>query len=264
MTWEDIFKQISEISDLQNSLMTKLDNPMLKTIMDRNKKYGNQELDLKTLNNALLEHKIEITPYQIVIFRKLNELELPKTISLVYQQMPVDLENAKKYVLDLVEKYNLVINCADLVLMLEKLTEVEYPAEFIENEYTKKVATENKIFIDYMKGKLQSNEIETSLFKFYEQYANSLPENQMKELLLQTFCLSYSKNTFAFFNFFQVASQLSKNLPQKRMLMGISNYQKIVKNCEIRFLNKMSLEQIYEKFKLIFETDLVKQNINKK
>ena len=99
MNWQKIMEQVLEINELQEEILIKLKNPVIKEIITRSEKYCNDlNFDLKSLNNAILEHKIEITPYQIVILENINDLSLNTDLQSIYTNMPEIEEEAEKYV----------------------------------------------------------------------------------------------------------------------------------------------------------------------
>ena len=274
MNLKKIMEQVLEINELQEEILIKLKNPVIKEIITRSEKYCNDlNFDLKSLNNAILEHKIEITPYQIVILENINDLSLNTDLQSIYTNMPEIEEEAEKYVIELKKKYELVNNSFNLVFDIEKLAETEYNSNnsFENTEYAKKVNMENQLFEkikdDFLT--LTPEIYENILINNKKEYMSKLSIDNKKDLFIETFTLSYDKNAFKYFNkemlIMKIGNSSNYNMQQISLLNRMyGKYQKTLILAERINLLKMPLQQIYDEFKIIYETDFFKQKIMKK
>lgn len=273
MSWQEIMEQVLEISELQEEILVKLNNPLIKKIVTRSEKYcSDSSFDKKSLNNAILEHKIEITPYQIIILTKINDLSLTTDLKQIYTNMPQSKEEAEKYVIDLKQKYELVNNSFNLIFNIERLSEIEYNSNNYEHtEYAKKVTVENILF-EKIKDDLFNLPLEIYkeiIINNQKQYLSKLSIDNKKQLFIEILTLSYDKNSFNYFNeqklILKESSTNKYNLNELISLIRIyDKYKKSLSLATKIILLNMSLEEIYDEFKIIYETDFFKQKINKK
>lgn len=274
MNWQEIMEQVLEINELQQEILIKLNNPVIKEIITRSEKYcNNLNFDLKSLNNAILEHKIEITPYQIIIIEKINSLSLNTDLQLIYTNMPESEEEAEKYIIEEKKKYELANNSFNLIFDIERLAETEYnPNNNFENtEYAKKVNIENQLFEkikdDFLS--LTPEVYENILINNQKEYMNKLSIDSKRYLFIEIFALSYDKNAFDYFNeeklIMRNGIKNKHNLQQMASLGRLYNkYKNSLMIATKLILLKMSLEEIYDEFKIIYDTEFFKQKINKK
>lgn len=274
MNWQQILNQILEIIELQQEVLLKSNNPVIRKIVERYNKYGNDiDFDKRTLNNAVLEHQIDITPYQVVILKKINVLELDASQYSIYINMPETEVEAEKYVTELKKKYELANKCFDLVMDIETLSSIEYESnsKFEDTEYANKIRFENDLFQNYILNiiNMSKENIESKIISKQLEFLNSLSLDQKKNLFLQLFTLSYDKNSFEYFNqdnlIIKIGKEKNYNLPQLAALSSLyQNYRKILTFLENERIEKQPLENIYDELKIIYEADLFKQKINKK
>lgn len=275
LTWQEIMNQVVEINELLQQILVKSNNMIIKEITDRYSKYGNGlSLELRTLNNAVLEHQITITPYQIIILEKVNNLSLDTDMKKIYANIPTNQEEATKYVMGLKEKYNLANNCLDLVMNIERLTQIEYvPSEaFEKSEYAKKFNFEEEMFSEYIKSdktKEQLENFKNDIIIKQKEYIEKLPLDKKKDLLIQTLTLSYDRNAFVFINeastIIKICNQNNYNELGSLAISSLHDkYKKLFNIIEMLRLTKMPLQEIYDEFNLIYETEFFKQKINKK
>ncbi len=264
MNWDEIFDQAAEIINLQFKLDEKINHSTIQKILFRNQKYCVSEMDYKSLNNAVLEHQIDITPYQILILRKINELSLKLDTNSIYVNMPNDLEQAYNYIAQLKEDYLLAIHCFDLVIDLETLSTIEYQDDFQNNEYTRKRQMEDKLFLGALDKKIEYSVLEEVIIGEHNKYLQSLSQEQKKELILQTFCLSYSRNVFSYFDIQKVAlNSASTKYDFEFVYNALFTFQKGIKACELLNMTRMNLSNLYGELRIIYDTDLLQQKIHK-
>lgn len=275
MDWQEIKNQMAEINDLIQQLSSKANNKVITEIINRYKKYCNDpSLELRTLNNAILEHQISITPYQIIILEKIMKLNLTTNIEKIYKNMPNTPEEAEKYIQDLKEKYILANNCSDLVINIEKLSKIEYQSTepFEKSEYAKKFQLEEDMFYEYIKDKNveQSTDIlQTNIVDKLKQYLNKLSPEEKKNLLIQTLALSYDKNAYISLYKTELISKIwNENYYNELLFIDTvliyNKYVELFRTIERLMLSQTELEDIYNEFKVIYETAYFKQKINKK
>ena len=110
MDWQVISTKVQEILDLQQQLIAKMQTEEIRMVLDRNNKYKDMtHPEISKLNNALLEHKIRVTAYQMIIFNKVNSLTAKAFKEALYVYMPKKLEEANDYVNELLEKFELAV-----------------------------------------------------------------------------------------------------------------------------------------------------------
>lgn len=269
MDWQEIMKEVLEITELQQEVVIKSQNQVIKEITARNKNYcNNPNFHIKSLNNAVLEQKITITPYQIMIIKKINELSLPANHNSIYINMPIKEPEAAKYVNNLKKQYELANNCLDLVMDIEKLSEIEYDPEngYENSEYAKRVKAGDKILQDLKNYflSLTSKDYQNILIHEYKKYIGSLDTERKTNLLIETFTLSYNKNAFEYFNkevlIQNMVLESHSNLRHLHTLSGLyDKFRQSLILAEIMTLTEMPLEEIYNNFKLINEKEVFKQ-----
>lgn len=274
MDWQQIMEQILEINDLQQEVLLKSNNSVIRKIVERHNKYGNDtNFDKRTLNNAILEHQIDITLYQVVILKKINELKLDTSHHSIYINMPETEIEAEKYVTELKKKYELANKCFDLVIDIETLSNIEYESnsKFEDTEYASKIRFENDLFQNYILNiiSIGKENIKSKIISKQQEFLNSLSLDQKKNLFLQLFTLSYDKNSFEYFNqdnlIIKIGKERNYNLPQIAALSSsYQDYRKLLTVLENERIEKQPLENTYDEFKIIYETEFFKQKVNKK
>lgn len=269
MNWQEIMDQVLEINELQEQVLLKSQNKIIKEIVKREQKYlANKHIDLTSLNNAVLEHKLQLTPYQVTILAKINNLSLTTNIQEIYINMPESLEEAEKYIIKIKEEYQLVINCFDLIMNIEKMTETEYDFNypFKDSIYAKKVELENKLYFDcIIKNNITNlDKLELIIISSQKQFLSSLKESEKKQLMLETLVLSYERNAFDYFNGIKVIQKTASNCSMESAEEIYNIYLSLLLNLKIQILKNMSLNDIYDELKIIYETEFFKQKIKKK
>lgn len=269
MNWQEIMDQVLEISELQDQVLLKSQNQIIKEIVKRKKKYlANKPINLTSLNNAVLEHKLQLTPYQITIIEKINNLSLATSIQQIYINMPSSLHEAQKYVTELKENYILAISCFDLVMNIEKISETEcdfnYPFE--NSIYAKQVNLENELFHNcILKNNITSQEmLELTITNVQKQFISSLSEEEKQQLFIETLVLSYDRNVFEFFNGNYNILKASTNISVEISEIIYNLYKSLLVNLNNKRLSNMPLGEIYNQLKIIYETEFFKQKIKKK
>lgn len=273
MNWQEIREQVLEINDLQQNLLIKSNNQVIKEIICRGKKYCNDiNFNIKTLNNAVLEHQINLTSYQLIIIEKITELSLDTSNQIIFKNM-LKTEEAAKYIIELKEKYELANNCFNLIMDIEALSKVEYEAtnKFETSEYAKKVKNENELFEkindDFLNLDLEI--YKNILINNQKEYINALNIDRKKNLLLQSLTLSYDRNAFEFFNEELLIEKLRRvnnyNINQSYLIRNFyHNYKNSLSLANKMIIINAPLQEIYNEFKIIYETDFFKQKIRKK
>lgn len=274
MKWQQIKEKALEINELQQAILAKSKNYLMNEIKIRNERYCNdKEINLRSLNNAILEHKIEITPYQIIIINKINALNLDLNYESIYENMPKTEELAGRYILELEKTYELINKSFDLIIDIEKLSEIEYkPDNDYENtEYANKVITGDRLFQDTYESLLSMSSVEfvNTFINEYKKYMDSLNLERKTELFLETFTLSYDKYSFEYFNevslIQKIGSKRNNKLKQLSLLsLMYSRHKNSWLLAELVNYENISLQELYDNFKLIYNTEFFKQKINKK
>ena len=272
MNWQLITEKVQEIFELQQRLIAKIQTEEIKMILDRNHKYKDMDsLKIKKLNNALLEHQISITPYQMIIFSKANVLTNNAFREALYAHMPKKLEVAINYVDELIEKFELALESLDIVIALERLSTVEYSeVDFSKSIYSHKVDVENNIYLECVPhvAKDKENEFRATVSSRIKEFKKSLSAEEKQNLLLEMFTLSYDRNAFDFINNLKIVNMLAnKNRYTTEQYMAESTrydiYITVLRDMDKHALMTMPLETIYEEFKPILEADLYKKVIKK-
>lgn len=269
MNWQEIMEQVLEINELQQELLLKSQNPIIKKITDRKEKYLEQNnFNIKSLNNAILEHQIMITPYQITILIKINNLSLNTDSQSIYINMPESQEEATKYVMDLKAKYELAIKCFDLVMDIETLSRTEYIFDypFESSIYSQKKNLEDEIFLKCI---LEHKPINLKMFENpivnkLKSFLTSLSTEEKKKLFLESLTLSYDRNVFNYLHkektILEICFKKKDNLRSFDRLGIIYNlYHQFLVKLENRTLLRMSLSDVYNEFKVIYDTPILKQ-----
>ena len=269
MDWQEIMEKAIEINELQQILSSKANSLIINKIIDRNNKYANNLiLNLKTLNNGLLEHQVSITPYQIIILKKINEMSLDANSQSIYINLPETQEEAEKYILELENKYNLANKCFDLVINLESISTIENDSEYnYENSiYAKILEIKINIFIDIINNINKNRENVEEHKKLIESNIKklNLSKEEKKKLYIETFTLSYDRNAFEYIYVQKKLLNHFNIIDSVKNLNKYFNYKNLLNTVMCIPFVEMSLQEIYDEFKIIYETDLVKQKINKK
>ena len=273
MNWQEIMEQIAEIDELQQDFSIKLNNPAILEIISRFEKYcNNKKLDLKSLNNAILEHKIMITPYQIIILEKIMSPIPDLNLQSIYANMSEKKEEVTKYVIELKKEYELANKSIDLVIDLETITSMEYEInnDFQNTEYAKKVGSQTDYFEKEWTNfpNIPAEMWKNTLIERLKKYLNELSRESKQDLFVETFALSYDRNLFEFLNKEKLMMRIIRTIKSNKLdifsLEHIYNkYRECLTQIEISLLNKMSLQEMYDEFKIIYETDFFKQKVNK-
>lgn len=273
MSWQTINKKIEEIFDLQQQLVAKIQSEELRIILNRNKKYGNiKSSKIRELKNALLEHQIRITPYQMIIFNKVKRLTANSFKEELYINIPQNIESANNYVNELKEKFELAIKSLELIIGLENLSFIENDAiDFSKSVYTRKTEIENNIYLEYVLHitPIKETEFINLINSKIKEFIKTLSVEEKQNLLLEIFTLSYDRNAFDYFNGSKVINILAskKNYTPTQYLLESSRYEiykQLLDNMYKHLLKETKLEMIYEEFKIIFETEIYKQKVIKK
>jgi len=269
MNWQEIMEQVLEINQLQDQVLIKSQSEIIKQIINKKQKYFNNKcVDLKSLNNAVLEHKLKLTPYQIIIIEKINSLSLNTNIKQIYINMPDSQEEAEKYVKQLKEKYQLAINCFNLIIDIEKISETEYVFDYpFENSiYAKRTDLENELFFYCMLNTNVKNQEKLILIisNKQKQFMNSLSKEENKKLLVESLALSYDRNVYDYFNGQSNILKAARNTSIESAEVIYNNYKNLLINLNNINLSKISLSKIYNHFKIIYETEFFNQKIKKK
>lgn len=271
MDWQKIMDKTLEIAELQQELLLKSQDEIINQIVKRKEKYLDKgAIDIQSLNNAILEHQIVITPYQITILSKINDLSLNTDPQSIYINMPESYEDAKEYVANLKDKYQLAIKSFDLVMAIENISKTEYNFnyQFDKSIYAKKRNIENEIFLNFILNHKEINKemLEILINNKIREFITSLSVDEKKQLLLESLTLSYDRNVFDFLDKQQlIIGLLSKEKSNLNDLVIAYNYYKNFLNyLENHNLLKMSLSEICDEYKLIYETDIFNQKNIKK
>ncbi len=272
MNWELITEKVLEIFELQQQLISKMQKIEIKTMLDRNNKYKDMNsLKTKKLNNALLENQIRITPYQMIIFNKVNILTNSNFREALYAHMPKNLEEASNYINELIEKFELALNSLEIVIALEKLSTVEYSeVDFSKSIYSHKVDCENNIYLECVPNIARDGEqgFRNTVNSRIKEFKESLSPDEKQNLLLEMFTLSYDRNAFDFINGLNIVNTLSNNNKYTTEQYVAEStrydiYKMVLIDMDKHALMISPLEKIYEEFKTILETDLYKKVIKK-
>lgn len=271
MDWQKIMDQILEILELQQELLLKSQDDIINQITKRKEKYLDKgAINIRSLNNAILEHQIAITPYQITILSKLNELSLNVDPQSIYINLPESYLEAEKYVANLKDKYQQAIKSFDLVIAIENISKTEYnfSYQFDKSIYAKKRSIENQIFMNLMLNHREINKekLEILINNKIREFNTSLSDDEKKQLLLESLTLSYDRNAFDFFNkqelIIGLLSKRKSNLAN--IVIAYNYYKNFLFNLENHNLLKMSLSEICDEYKMIYETDIFNQKNIKK
>ena len=184
--------------------------------------------------------------------------------------MPESYEEAEKYVANLKDKYQLAIKSFDLVIDIESISKTEYTFsyQFDNSIYAKKRNIENEIFLNFILNHKEINKemLEILINNKIREFITSLSVDEKKQLLLESLTLSYDRNVFDFLDKQQlIIGLLSKEKSNLDDLVIAYNYYKNFLNyLENHNLLKMSLSEICDEYKLIYETDIFNQKNIKK
>lgn len=210
MTWEDITSLLIEIDNLQQSLMNKMQNPIIEKITYRNQKYGNSSnLQKRNLNNAILENQIRITPLQVTLLQRVNQEKLTVGRENIYKNMSDNLEKCANYLISQTTLYEKANQIFDIVLIMEDLAqeELKLEMEVKDCEYGKLKSYYNNQLIILLEGDIRDayDWIKNSFIAYLE----SLTEGQKNQLLIEYISLSYDRNAFDFFEQFKIMSKIA-------------------------------------------------------
>lgn len=266
MEWKQILDVVPEIIQLQEEIKLKLASPILKEIVNKRKKYSNLK-NLKSLNNAVLENQLKNTPYQMIILEKINTLLLPIDSQAIYMHMPKKQEEAEKYVIELKQRFVLGNACFDLIMDIERISEIEYKfTDPVENStYAKMVELETKLFSKFVNNQTDSNNLTTEIQKNKVEYVQSLSKEEKQSLLIEFLSLSYDRNQFDYFSGLKTIIQNSPSESQITSYEEAYNaYNRLILSINLKILMETPLQEVYNYFKLIYETDFFKQKLKKK
>lgn len=279
MTWEEINNKILELNEQIQSFSEKRSSIMelAKIIKARQQKLDNNE-DIKNLNNAVLENKMQVTPIQTLLLMKLNELSLSEDMNEIYINIPDSLEECGQFLDRTSKQYQFGENIITLVEKIEILSEIEYSndSSFEETEYGKLI-----IFEDNILKKMMTNQnidllialnntvlikpLMTSTVNTVKEYISTLPLEKKRELFLQTIQLSYNKNAFIFFQEGKTTYNIRNDIKIRSQLFILYNlYHQLLKNSLLEHYNNMPIEELLHDFDIEFINSIAKGQKNKK
>lgn len=261
MNWLEINDKIAEINELQQELLSKLNGNSIKEIFARKEKYLTDILpELSKLNNAALENKIKVTPFELEIIGKINELELPLTMDQIYKKLSENENNSASYIEMLLRNYNDVLSAVNTLDFIEEIagTEQHEEIDYEETEYAKLLEFINSFLIDYVKNANVNNveDFEDILSSKMHDYFEKLTDSQITTILSEYISLSYNRNRYNYFEEIKVISKikLSNNLSTADVMLFEGTYPmyiEIVKRKLYGFYFNRSLEDINRDFKEI-------------
>lgn len=274
MEWQEIKNQAIEVLELHHDILAKYDNTVIAEIKNRNNNYClNPDLDIRNLKNGALEHQVMITPYQIIIIKKVEDIIQQSQSEIKALTTKNNPEEAYKCVNELKQTFELTSKCLDLVINIEKLSKMEYePQEGYENsEYANLIQKENSIFdkARQMVPITPYEEYEQFLKKNLEEHLRGLSIEAKQNLFIETFTLSYSKNSYEWFAkeklLLDMSNKNNYSVQQHHILEKLYiQYQKGLAGTKKLMLLNMPIQSLYDELKVIYDTDIFKQKIMKK
>lgn len=270
MEWEKIYNTLYEIQILLEECESKIKNPIITSISKRYIRYYDKEkgLDIRRLNNAVLENKIKNTKIQREILNKINELYLSANIQEIYNGLTYNEKECSSYVINLKTKYELVNKCLDLVLEIESLSETEYHIDepFEKSEYAKMIAYQNQLYLSILDNFKLFNQpyIEASI----SNYCKSLSLDKKQKIYLESLSLSYDRNTFDYFNLLKISCIFQNeltNMDKNKAAAVYQYYQSFITDILIyRYITSKNISEVYQSLSEVHNSNLVKQIIKKK
>lgn len=267
MNWQKILEQIAEINDIYCEINAKLESDDITRIFERNDKYTkNQNIKI---NDGIQDNQVNVLPYQMTMLHKVIEILKTKPLANMYSQIPTDLEEATNYISSFKKEGELLLNVINMVIDIEKLAQTEYRASnyFQDTEYAKKVYFENGLFLNYyLKAPLEQYEICSRIIKTkLDEYLEKLTLEQKQTLIIETLALSYDRNAFEHLNNYKLFR--SMNLypkPENPTYIKYLLFKECLINTELTSLYNKELSEIYNEFKVMYETEFLKEKVLKK
>lgn len=211
MTWNEIYDTVIEIQQLIEEIQIKYNSETIRTIINRYNKYYCVEANFNiNIKDAVLKNKIENSFLQAYILNKIN----PELLSIedIFSHLPCNLSECEQHVNSLKEKYEATNKCIDLVLEIEKLSEIEYEIDkdFKDTEYGKMINYQNKLYEKTLEKAELLNPIYLSAP--LTDYFNTLTDKEKETLLLESVSLSYNRNCFDVLNKMTMIYKTQKTL----------------------------------------------------
>ena len=266
MTEQDIYERILDCQDLLDKIHEKEKVVVIKRIIDRYNKYSesNKPINISTINNAVLENKIKNITIQILLLKKINQMNLPSDYQEIYANLPDNIEEMKKYICNLSESLELVTNCHNLIIEMEMLFETEYEVdyeEFKDSEYASIIYYYGNIYEYMVKNNITKLDYANNMINVY---INNLTKAQKQALYYESLSLCYNRNVFDYTNILVTCNRINND----KLLVDVKSYQVCRQLITSSILNKLfeekSLSEIYKILDEVHNSKKVKSLIRKK
>lgn len=268
MTELEIYDTILELEDLLDKILIKISSKEIKSIVERYNKYymSSYPFDIKSLRNATLENKVKNTPLQATLISMINDLGLPSDYQQIYAGLPYSIEEQAEYVTTLKNNYKLANKCYNLIIEIEKLSEIEYEIsdeDMKNSEYASFIEHKNNVYVNLQ---AESQPVKQAL-PIIRNYLENLSLEQKQKLYCELIPLCYNRNVFDYLNqeilVFQYA--LFTNIGYSASISLYTAYQHLL---PILLLNDLSqnhsLQEIYSSISEVHNSKYVKELIRKK
>lgn len=260
MDYQQIQNKLFEIFELQNIIDSKINSQTIQDIITRDKLYSDKPKDkILELNNGVLENKINVTPLEIILIQKINELNLDGSMTNIYNNLPEKEEEWENYLEVLYNKYILVDNTLKIIFKIEDISKTEVALEFTEDK-SEYVKLENKInefiepvFLEYTS--IPSKIIIDKIMRYLEEKS----KESKTQLLIEKLSLSYERNQFDYINDIKYINKITKNddniiLKLNKQCTYFSIKDKINKIILAKLAQK-NLDQLYSELKGILNLE---------